>query len=520
MTRPVGDFQIRLRDVDAGNLPTFLAIARTIAEDARSGRLAPGARLPGSRELAATLGVHRNTVIAAYRELSAEGFVASERGRGTFIAASLPEVKPKRWLARQAMGPSLAARPHFSFEAAPDSARFSPIPKGTLALYGGIPDTRFMPHAALARAYRRALRDEPSLLDYGDPRGDRRLRATLSAMLRASRGLPVSADDVVVTRGSQMALALLGRVLVRPGDVVAVEAPGYRPAWRALLQPGARLAPVPVDREGLVVDALRALCDSEPVRAVYVTPHHQYPTTVTMSAARRMALLELARRRRFAIVEDDYDHEFHYEGRPVLPLASADGAGVVLYVGTLSKVLAPGLRAGYLVAPAAVRDAVLALRFDMDRQGDGVGERALAELMEDGELQRHFWRMRRIYQARRDHCLMQLRERLGTWLAVTVPPGGMALWASVQQALPVGPFLDEAARRGVLFQPGSMFTWGQHETQHLRIGYGAFTEREMSTAVARLAEAARAAARLRAPSRRGAPRRPRAMRGLARSTPR
>jgi GntR family transcriptional regulator/MocR family aminotransferase len=496
MTRPAGRFQIRLRDAGPPSLPAFLAIARTIAEDARSGRLAPGTRLPGSRELATTLGVHRNTVIAAYRELSAEGFLSTEHGRGTFIASSLPEVRPKRWLSRDASGPKLATRPHFSFDASSFSARvFAPLPKGTLALYGGIPDTRSLPREALARAYRRALRDDASLLDYGDPRGEPRLRAALAEMLRAARGLPVGEQDVIVTRGSQMALALLGRALVRPGDVIAVEALGYRPAWRALAQPGARLAPVPVDGEGLVVDALAELCEREPVRVVYVTPHHQYPTTVTMSAARRMALLELARRRRFAIVEDDYDHEFHYEGRPVLPLASGDDVGVVLYVGTLSKVLAPGLRVGYLVAPAAVRDAVVALRFDVDRQGDRVGERALAELMEDGELQRHFWRMRRKYQARRDHCVRELRNHLGGWLEVSLPPGGMALWGRVNRKLPVAAFHDQASRRGVVFQPGKWFTWGERETQHVRLGYAALTEREMSLAVARLAEAAHAAAR-------------------------
>jgi GntR family transcriptional regulator/MocR family aminotransferase len=473
----------------------FLGIARAIADDARSGRLAPGSRLPGSRELSRALGVHRNTVLAAYRELLAEGFLSTGQGRGTFIAESLPEVRSKRWVDSKTVRQRRPARPHFAFEKEPVPELSQPVPKGVLALYGGIPDTRLVPRQALARAYRRALQRKPDLLAYGDARGEPTLRAALAEMLRARRGLAVDADDVVVTRGSQMALALIGRALVRPGDVVAVEALGYQPAWRALAHEGAALVPVGVDAEGLDVEALESLCERSPIRAVYVTPHHQFPTTATMSAARRMALLELARRKRFAIIEDDYDHEFHYDGRPVLPLASADDSGVVLYVGTLSKVLAPGLRVGYMIAPEAFRRAVVALRNDFDRQGDQVAERALAEMIEDGELQRHVWRTRRVYEGRREHCVAELRKELGEWLDFTTPSGGMALWGSVRADLPVARWHTKAAERSVLFQPGSLFTFDHRDIQRVRLGYCGLTEREMSTAVARLGDAARAAVR-------------------------
>jgi GntR family transcriptional regulator/MocR family aminotransferase len=180
----------------------------------------------------------------------------------------------------------------------------------------------------------------------------------------------------------------------------------------------------------------------------------------------------------------------------VLPLASADRDGVVLYVGTLSKVLAPGLRCGYVVAPPPVREALVGLRFDVDRQGDRVGERALAELMEDGELQRHFWRMRRVYQARRDHFVHDVKERLGRWLELSVPPGGMGLWAKVDRSLPVGAWLDEATSRGVLFQPGKLFTWGNRDAPYVRLGYGAHSERDLTTGVTRLVDAARSVLRI------------------------
>jgi GntR family transcriptional regulator/MocR family aminotransferase len=470
-------------------LPVFLRIARAIAEDARRGRLLPGSRLPGSRELARSLGVHRNTVIAAYAELSAEGFLETCAGRGTYLKQGLPEVKPRRWQAAKT-STQTRARVGFSFDHPRSEAPRAALPRGAFTLFGGVPDVRLMPREALARAHRRALRLHPELLGYGDPLGEPSLRAALADMLRARRGLRVTADEILITRGSQMAMALLGRLLVRPGDVVAVEALGYRPAWRALAQGAPCLRPVSLDAEGLCMDELDALCEREPVRAVYVTPHHQYPSTVTLSAARRMALLELARRRRIAIIEDDYDHEFHYEGQPVLPLASVDDAGVVLYVGTLSKVLAPGLRIGYLVAPAPLREAALALRVDIDRQGDRVGEHALAELMQDGELSRHLRRTKRLYQARRDRLVALLRAQLGDWLEFEVPAGGMALWAKVAASLPIAPWLTRAEQLGVFTQPGRLFTFDGRERQHVRIGYAAHTEPELATAVARLRKAA------------------------------
>ncbi|HEX3770731.1 MAG TPA: GntR family transcriptional regulator, partial [Polyangiaceae bacterium] len=221
MARPVADYAARWREGLGAPLPAFLAIARAIAEDARGGRLPPGSRLPSSRELAAILGVHRNTVLAAYRELDAEGFLSAEAGRATFVARSLPEVRPKRWSAAPAVERAAARaaeraplRPPFPFDppgdvAPPMRPRFWPFPRGALALYGGIPDTRSAPREALARAYRRALRSDAGLLDYTEPNGDPRLRAAIAEMLRTTRGLRVDAADVVVTRGSHMALWLL-----------------------------------------------------------------------------------------------------------------------------------------------------------------------------------------------------------------------------------------------------------------------------------------------------------------------
>ncbi len=468
--------------------PVFLQISRALAEDVRRGRLKPGAPLPGSRTLAQTLKVHRNTVLAAYRELAAEGWISTTHARGTFVSQALPETPPRAFSAKAPARTAIPERLGYELPAHEDvGPTLGEGPRTLLALGGGVPDVRLFPRAALARAYRRALRQRTrSLLEYGDPRGDAGLRQALAQMLSSVRGLAAAPENVLITRGSQMGLDLLARALLRPGDVVAVEALGYRPAWAALRAAGAKLRALPVDGEGLDVAALEALCAKQPVRAVYVTPHHQYPTTVGLSAARRLRLLQLARACRFAVLEDDYDHEFHYEGRPVLPLASADTDGAVVYVGTLSKLLAPGLRLGFTVAPRPLIDRLVALRRYVDRQGDLALEAAVAELFEDGEVQRHARRARKAYALRRDALIDALRKELGGALSFEVPAGGMALWARAARGVDVEAWAQRALTRGVRLFPGRSFAFDGKPRPFLRLGYASLDERELREAVKRI----------------------------------
>lgn len=484
-TRPVRPWQIAVDLDPAGDLPLFSRIAHAIAADIRRGRLRPGDPLPGSRTLAETLGVHRNTVLAAYCELQAEGWIDSAPARGTFVSTTLPEPTPRRPGA--ALRAGVPARPAFELPPGPELAPPIARTPGLLALPGGVPDVRLVPAAALARAYRRALARR-DLLGYGDPRGLPELRAALATMLAATRGLACGEHDLVVTRGSQMALYLVARALLRPGDLVAVEDPGYRPAWEALRLAGAQLVPLPVGPHGLDVDALAALLAQKPVRALYTTPHHQYPTTVTLAAGRRLQLLALARAHRLAVLEDDYDHEFHYEGRPVLPLASIDTAGSVVYIGTLSKVLAPGLRIGYVVAPAPLLDRVAALRTFVDYSGDRTLEAAAADLLTRGDVGRHIRRARRTYLARRDALAAALHTRLGDTLHFTPPTGGMALWARVRGVDPLA-WARAAHARGVAFQVGRQFAFDGRSLPFLRLGFAALDERALAEAARRMAQA-------------------------------
>jgi GntR family transcriptional regulator/MocR family aminotransferase len=497
------NFDIKL---DPGShTPLFLQISRAIADDIRQGRLRPGATLPGSRSLAQLLGVHRNTVVAAYEGLATEGWLVTRRAGGTFVSNAIPE-DPLRDEAGELVEPAPGPR-RVGFRCAPRlpsdvypwqtrsafAARLARhYASGKLFLGGGLPDLRLFPTTELAQAYRRALkRHGRSLLGLGDPRGHPRLREQLAAMLAARRGMAVTADNILVLRGTLMALQLCTRALFAPGDRIAVEDPGLPLVWEGLHGNGMRLIPIGVDAEGLRVDALQAALEEGPLRAVFVTPHHHYPTTVVMSPARRLQLMRLAAEHRFAVIEDDYDYEFHYDALPVRPLASADDAGVVLYLGSLSKIMAPGLRLGFLVAAKPIIERIVELRGQLDRQGDLTQECAIAEMFEEGEVERHVRRMRREYARRRQALVNALHTHLGDVLSFSPPRGGMSIWPSVEADISLDAWSEAAAARGVIFYPGRYFSFYDHPLKNMRLSFASLSEEELDGAMARLALAYR-----------------------------
>jgi GntR family transcriptional regulator/MocR family aminotransferase len=472
-------------------VPLFQQIARAVTKDIRRSRLRPGDRLPGTRTLARTLGVQRLTVVAAFDELVAEGWIVNQPARGAFVSTDLPDPPPRRMTAWELPG-AMAERTSFELLPAPKAERPYEIPHGGLLFAPSRPDVRLAPGIVIGRALRRAMGHKSgALLAYGPSEGHPRLRQAVSTMLASTRGLAAGPENVCITRGSQMALALLSKTFLRPDDIVVVEELGYRSAWEVFRQVGAKVIGVPVDNDGIDIDGLERVITQQRVRAVYVTPHHQYPTTVTMSAGRRLRLMELARAHRFAIIEDDYDHEFHYDGRPVLPLASADRFGVVIYVGTFSKVLAPALRLGYVVAPVPVIERIAAHRSLIDMQGDQVLEYAIAELLEEGEIQRHIRRVRREYHARRDTLVAALRDQLGARVSFDVPAGGIALWLKAAKGIDVEHWAARAQDRGAMMVTGAAFSLDGRPQPFVRLGFAALNRHELDEGVRRLAASAR-----------------------------
>ncbi|MBV9511770.1 MAG: PLP-dependent aminotransferase family protein [Caulobacteraceae bacterium] len=467
--------------------PIGLQIVHSIIEEVRRGRLKPGTPLPGTRELADSLGVNRKTVIIAFAELQAQGWLSSETRRGTFVAENLPLLD-----AGSPDSPPIPDRPLFRPSRAISNLVADVPPRDMLAFDDGAPDIRHVPVDILARAYRDGLRGtlQRRRLGYGDPRGSEPLRASIAAMLSAERGLAVTADNLCLTRGSQMAIFVAAQTLVSAGDTVVVEELSYPPAREAFRRAGAEIASVGVDAQGLLPDDLERVCRRKRVRAVYVTPHHHFPTTVLMTPERRMRLMLLASQFGFAVVEDDYDHDFHFTHQPMLPLAAFDGEGRVVYIGSLSKVLSPSLRMGYVSAPKALTDRIAAEVMMVDRQGDPAMEAAIAEFIEAGELHRHTRKMMRLYAERRERFAELLPATFGEAIALSVPDGGLAFWVRFQ-GVDLEQLLERAHARRVHFQSPRPFASNGVAVDALRLGFAGLDLGELEAATERLGAAHR-----------------------------
>ncbi|WP_306214589.1 MocR-like pyridoxine biosynthesis transcription factor PdxR, partial [Actinoplanes sp. RD1] len=399
-------------------------------------------------------GVARNSVATAYEQLVAEGYLTARTGAGTFVARVRPEPA-----ARRRHADPLRPRAGWTFAPAPASAA-EPVPRYDFRT--GIPDAGLFPFETWRRLVAGELRlgaNAPGR--YGDPAGHPALRAAIARYVGYSRSLRVLPEEVVVTNGAHHALDLIGRVLVSPGDVVAVEDPGYPPARQVFASLGARVTGVPVDADGLVVDAL-----PDRARVVYTTPSHQFPLGRAMGLARRHALLAWAARRQAAIVEDDYDSEFRHSARPLEPLHSLDTVGRVLYVGTFSKSMLPSLRTGFVLAPAPLRAALTAARQLGDSYGQVAVQAALARFIDEGLLARHVRRAGRAYRDRHARVV----AALSGLPQLALVPSAAGLHVAALTPEPAAPVVAAARARGVAVE--DLASYGSDSTGFV-LGFGA-----------------------------------------------
>ncbi len=467
--------------------PLYLQLVKALEEGIRHGRFKPGDALPGTRALAELLGVNRNTTLAAYKELEAEGWIEVAPDRGTFVARKLPIImEVPAGISAQDSASWKRATPRnepFFQPGAPAHASFQLIPDTT--------DLRLAPTEAIHRAYGRILKLHPErLLQPGwDPRGLLDLRNSLCKMLRDMRGLSIEAGNLLLTRGLMSTLNLVSRVLFAPGDAVAVENPGMFRVAEAFRSAGARLFAVPVDAHGLDVEALEALLIQEPIRLLYLTASPQHPTQVTLDPTRRKRLLELSRAHGFRILEGDPSLGFHREKNPALPLASEDPHGRVLYFGSFEQILAPGLQVGFLAGEASLIKALSQQRQLVDWPGNLVQEATIEETLRDGEIVRHLRRIRKLTDERRDTMVDRLLFHLHPAISVKNPRQGLSLWIRVADELPLEAWIERCHAHGVVFYPGSLYDLHRQNLPFLCLGFAAHDLDEQNQACARMAVA-------------------------------
>jgi GntR family transcriptional regulator / MocR family aminotransferase len=443
-----------------------------------AGRLRPRDALPPTREMASRLGVARATVTAAYDRLAGEGFITSHVGSGTFVcehAARLP-------LTLKEQRTEGALRPRRLWKSIPLSTAFAR--PAAFDFRSGLPDVSLFPHQAWRRLMTRELRSEAAAAGvYAQPAGHQSLREAIARHIGVARGVACSADDVTVTNGVQQAMDVLGRAFLAPGDRVAVEDPGYPPPRWLLQSLGARVMGVPVDDEGLVVDAL-----PRGTRLVYVTPSHQYPLGMSMALGRRLALLAWAEKHNAAIVEDDYDCEFRFGGRPIEPLQMLDATGRVIYVGSFSKTMFPTLRLGFVVTPPSLREAVLKAKFVSDWHSPMLLQAALARFINDGAFARHIRKMGNVYRVRHELITSTLSRDFGDYLELIPSSAGLHIAAVARRASPkqINGIVRRASEDGIEVQTLAHFAIDRRPLAGLLLGYGALPTSRIEEGLRRL----------------------------------
>lgn len=485
MTRATSGLLIGLIETNDENLPLTLRLQGSIRALLIDGHARYGDKLPSSRLLARDLGLARETVEAAYRQLEVEGYLVRRHGSGTYVAtpehaftAKLPSSNRRR-----------SSRAHIGL-----SARGSMIARdggvvdhGAAAPFVILPDVRPFPLHTWQRLTTRVLKAKDTVpLLYADAQGYPPLREEIACYLAAHRAVHCGEKNILVLSSSQQALTLIALLLGDPQQQFAIEEPGFHGARFAFQAAGIELVPIPVDAKGLNVDILAGL--KVPPRAVYVTPSHQYPLAVTLTLDRRLALIDWAKKSKCWIIEDDYDSEYRYDGRPIASIQSLDTLAPVLYLGTFSKVLFPSLRLAYLVLPEALMPAFVAGRTLMDGHSNIINQVVLAEFMKSGDFTAHIRRMRQLYTARRNAFCEAFHKHLARFGTAQTPPGGLHLAVRLNDDLSEEATVG-AAKNALIELPTLRRLFGGPRKQNgWLMGFAALTPDEARANVVRLAK--------------------------------
>ncbi|WP_369013694.1 PLP-dependent aminotransferase family protein [Flavobacterium anhuiense] len=448
----------------------YLQIADAVIDAIKTGKLVSGNALPGSRQLAELLKVNRNTVVEALDVLIAEGWLVTIDRKGTFVTQSLPQINHA--------------------ENKKDLKIKIEESKSFLVFDDGLPDSRLAPMNDLARAYRELFsrKSRWQIMGYSSELGNLEFRKSIAQMLNFKLGMSISYDQICITRGSQMAMYLASHCILKSGDFVLVENPGYKPAWEAFENAGATLLPVNVNWDGLDIDQVEKYLEKHSgIKAIYVTPHHQFPTTVTLSLKKRLKLIELSNQYNFTIIEDDYDNEFHFGQRPILPISSYSVLKNYIYIGTFSKIVAPALRIGYLASSHENIQKIGNHRKIIDVQGDNIMEEAILNLINEGKIKRHLKKANLVYKNKRDYFESLLNQYVKDKITFTKPEGGLAFWIVPKEEIDVLEVFEKLKSQGIQIMSPNRFSFDE-TIKGFRLGYASLSEKQMEEGISVLSK--------------------------------
>ncbi|REC54325.1 PLP-dependent aminotransferase family protein [Chryseobacterium piscium] len=470
----------------SSEISIYMQISNQLINAIQRGFLPFGIKLPGTRALSIILNVHRNTIVAAYEELFAQGWVESLPNKGTFVIGKNQE---KPFQIKDFEKNNLEHYPKstgFSFKTSNILDNPFEYSNCEYIFNDGVPDIRLTQIDHHSRIYSSILKRKAHKIGQYNQDGSEFFKKNLSEFLNLSRGLPISKNNLLITRSTEMSIYIVSEILLSAGDVVLVGELSYFSVNMIFQKAGVKIQPISIDEEGINVEEVREACKKQKIRMLYLTPHHHYPTTVTLSAKRRLELLNLANEFGFIILEDDYDYDFHYDKSPILPLASADTNGMVIYIGSFGKSLVPGFRTGFIVAPENLMIEMRKYLGIIDRQGDVLMEHVLGEMIAEGEINRYLKKSLKIYQERRDYFVSLLEQNLGEYIDFQKPSGGLAVW--MKWKIPVNLMqLSRNCAQNNLFIPKTLLYQNKNLTA-MRLGFGNLNLTEMDKSIEILSE--------------------------------
>ncbi len=461
--------------------PIYLQLTQQLINAIQRGYLSTNAKLPGSRSMGDIFNLHRKTVIAAYDELAAQGWIEIIPNKGAVVLPS-----NKRQLKKQAYSHLVALSGYpentgYSFSSSNLLDKISEESDCLLQLNDGQPDYRLAQLSYLSSLYSATMKRKSTVQKLTKSNTSAHFKKQLSNYLNQSRGLHIGSHDICITKSSEMSLYLIARILLKESDIVAVAHPGYYAANMTFQNAGANLLTISIDEDGIVVDELKEKLKTTTIRMLYLTPHHHYPTTVNLSAQRRVQILQLAEKYGFVIVEDDDDYDFHFEKNNILPLASADVSGMVVYLGTFGKSLAPAFSCGFVVAPKNLIVEIDKYASLLSRYNDVIMEQVLVEMISEGEMHRHLRKALKVYEERRNNCCELITKNLGNDVSFEKPKSGLAVWVNFQQKISLVK-LAHFCEKQELHIPKNLL-YQDKKTTAIRLGFGHLNFEEMEQVV-------------------------------------